>query len=145
LVIVDYSHTPDALDSALRALKKHSTADLWCVFGCGGDRDKGKRPLMGAVAEALADRVVVTSDNPRSENPEVIIEQILAGMDCVANVVVEADREKAIYFAVESAKSNDVLLLAGKGHEDYQEVKGERIYFSDVECARQALSQRVLI
>lgn len=144
LVIVDYSHTPDALDNALRALKKHSAADLWCVFGCGGDRDKGKRPLMGAVAESLADRVVITTDNPRSEKPSAIIEQILAGIGNVANVIVETDREKAISLAVEAAKIDDVLLLAGKGHEDYQESNGERIYFSDVECARQALSRRAL-
>lgn len=144
LVIVDYAHTPDALDNALRALKKHSAADLWCVFGCGGDRDKGKRPLMGAAAASLADRLVITSDNPRSEKPAAIIEDILAGVGDVANVVTETNREKAICYAIESAGNDDVLLLAGKGHEDYQEANGKRIYFSDVDCARQALSRRVL-
>lgn len=142
LVTVDYAHTPDALGKALAALR--SLADqrggqLWCVFGCGGDRDTVKRPLMGAMASCHADRVVVTSDNPRSEKPEAIISQILLGLTGHAAVNVEPDRAQAIAYAMSLASANDVVLIAGKGHEDYQEVAGVRLPFSDMGQVRRAL------
>lgn len=145
LVAVDYAHTPDALGKALAALR--SLADqrggqLWCVFGCGGDRDTVKRPLMGAMASCHADRVVVTSDNPRSEKPEAIISQILLGLTGHAAVNVEPDRAQAIAYAMSLAGASDVVLIAGKGHEDYQEVAGTRLPFSDMEQVRQALRTR---
>lgn len=146
LLVVDYAHTPDALAKALQALRRLARqrgGNLWCIFGCGGDRDAGKRPLMGAIAAAHADRVVVTSDNPRSEKPDAIISQILLGMsDCA--VTVESDRAAAIANAVAAAGAADVLLLAGKGHEDYQEVLGQRQHFSDVEQAELALQRRAV-
>jgi UDP-N-acetylmuramoyl-L-alanyl-D-glutamate--2,6-diaminopimelate ligase len=140
LVVVDYAHTPDALDKALATLRETAAARggrLVCVFGCGGDRDPGKRPLMGAVAERLADRVWLTSDNPRGEDPEAIIVAIAAGMG--KPPVIETDRAAAIRRAVAAADPRDVILLAGKGHEPYQEVAGRRHPFSDVEQARAAL------
>ena len=145
LVAVDYAHTPDALAQALLALQPISRqrgGQLWCVFGCGGDRDVGKRPLMGAIAAQQADRVLVTSDNPRSERPEVIISQILRGLTGQVPVIVEPDRKLAIAQAVQQASANDVLLIAGKGHEDYQEVAGQRLPFSDLDEVRGALDRR---
>ncbi len=139
-VIVDYAHTPDALDHALRALRRHCERELWAVFGCGGDRDRGKRPLMGAVAERLADRVVITSDNPRGEPPQRIIDEIAAGLSRPA--LIEVDRARAIALAVERAGSGDLLLIAGKGHEDYQQIGTEKRPFSDIDCARAALARR---
>jgi UDP-N-acetylmuramoyl-L-alanyl-D-glutamate--2,6-diaminopimelate ligase len=142
LVAVDYAHTPDALAKALDALQPLTSArggQLWCVFGCGGDRDTTKRPLMGAVAGAHADRVVVTSDNPRSEAPDAIISQILLGLSGAAGVQVEPDRARAIVQTLAQAKAADVVLLAGKGHEDYQEIGGKRLPFSDVAQVRAAL------
>ena len=142
LVVVDYAHTPDALANALSALRDVATprgGRLCVVFGCGGDRDKGKRPQMGALAQAQADRVLVTSDNPRSEEPLTIIEDILAGM---THAEVEADRAAAIRRAVLEADARDVILLAGKGHEPYQEIAGVRYPFSDVEQAQAALVLR---
>jgi UDP-N-acetylmuramoyl-L-alanyl-D-glutamate--2,6-diaminopimelate ligase len=142
LVVVDYAHTPDALANALTALKPVADArggHLVVVFGCGGDRDKGKRPQMGALAEKLADRVMVTNDNPRSENPQAIINAILGGL---THAEVEADRAAAIQRAIGEAGANDVILLAGKGHENYQEIAGVRQPFSDVEQAQAALLAR---
>jgi UDP-N-acetylmuramoyl-L-alanyl-D-glutamate--2,6-diaminopimelate ligase len=142
LVAVDYAHTPDALAKALDALKPLVLArggQLWCVFGCGGDRDTSKRPLMGAVAGAHADRVVVTSDNPRSEAPDAIISQILLGLGGVKNVAVEPDRARAIAQTLAQAAAADVVLLAGKGHESYQEIAGQRQPFSDLAQVRSAL------
>ena len=142
LVVVDYSHTPDALDNALVALRDVATprgGRLCVVFGCGGDRDKGKRPLMGAVAEQKADRVLVTSDNPRSEVAHAIIEDILVGM---THAEVEADRAAAIRRVILEADPRDVILLAGKGHEAYQEIAGVRYPFSDIEQAQAALALR---
>lgn len=142
LVVVDYAHTPDALDNALTALRDVATprgGRLVVVFGCGGDRDKGKRPQMGAVAERRADRALVTSDNPRSEVPLAIIDDIVAGM---THAEVEADRAAAIRRAIVEADARDVILLAGKGHEPYQEIAGVRTPFSDVEQARAALALR---
>ena len=147
-VVVDYAHTPDALAQVLRALRPLATARggrLWCVFGCGGNRDASKRPLMGAIAAAGADRVVVTSDNPRDEEPQGILAEILAGIGGVAvsgdSAVIE-DRRAAIAHAVLSALPGDVVLLAGKGHEDHQEVAGVRRPFSDLVEARAALLAR---
>jgi len=145
LVAVDYAHTPDALAKALQALRSLSNergGQLWCVFGCGGDRDTSKRPLMGAMAASHADRVLVTSDNPRSEKRDVIISQILLGLTGQTTVMVQPDRALAIAQAITQAAPQDVILLAGKGHEDYQEVAGQRLPFSDLGLARAALAAR---
>ena len=140
LVVVDYAHSPDALAKVLEALRAtvHTRGGrLVCVFGCGGDRDPGKRPMMGEIARSLADRVVVTSDNPRSEDPLRIIEAIAAGAGPQAEQVV--DRAQAIARAIGEAGPDDVVLIAGKGHEPYQEILGQRLPFSDLEQARLAL------
>jgi UDP-N-acetylmuramoyl-L-alanyl-D-glutamate--2,6-diaminopimelate ligase len=145
LVAVDYAHTPDALDKALTALRplaQERGGELWCVFGCGGDRDPTKRPLMAAVVEKNADHVVVTSDNPRGEKPENIISQVLLGLSHAKCVQVQADRAKAIAETIASASVDDVILIAGKGHEDYQEVAGVKHPFSDREHAQIALHAR---
>jgi UDP-N-acetylmuramyl-tripeptide synthetase len=145
LVAVDYAHTPDALDKSLQALRplaQQRGGKLWCVFGCGGDRDPTKRPLMAAVVEKNADRVVVTSDNPRGEKPENIISQILLGLSHDECVQVQADRALAIAETVAAAAPEDVVLLAGKGHEDYQEVAGVKHPFSDKAHAQAALDAR---
>lgn len=142
LVVVDYAHTPDALEQTLKVLRELADAHggrLYCLFGCGGDRDPGKRPLMGELAERLADGVLLTSDNPRSESPQAIIADILRGMQSQPRV--ELDRGVAIELAVARLESRDVLLIAGKGHEDYQEVAGVRRPFSDLQCAAVALGQ----
>jgi UDP-N-acetylmuramyl-tripeptide synthetase len=145
-VVVDYSHTPDALEKALAALQplaRERDGALWCVFGCGGNRDAGKRPLMGAIAQRLARHVVVTSDNPRLEDPNTIIGQIVAGFDASATPPVAIEnRAAAIVHAVQHAAANDVILLAGKGHEDYQDVGGIKHPFSDLEQAATALARR---
>jgi len=140
-VYVDYSHTPASLEAALRALRVHCKGRLWCVFGCGGDRDRGKRAMMGRVAERLADFAIVTSDNPRSEAPEKIIADITEGMDRAPATFV--DRGEAIVHAVQQAAANDVVLVAGKGHEDYQVVASRTLSFSDRDCARDALRARL--
>lgn len=141
-VIVDFAHTPDALKVALLALRKHSDGTLICVFGCGGNRDKGKRPLMGAVAEQLADKVYLTSDNPRDEQPEGIVRDVLHGMKNTSSAIVELDRAKAIAAAVGEAQAGSVVLVAGKGHEDYQLINGYRHAFNDYDAAKHALIQR---
>ena len=146
LVVVDYAHTPDALEKALAALRPLAAqrgGRLCCVFGCGGNRDAGKRPLMGAAAQAGADTVVVTSDNPRLEPPQAIIEDICRGLTPAGAVHVEADRARAIRAAIEQADAHDVVLIAGKGHEDYQDAGGVKTPFSDQAHARQALADRV--
>nr|WP_237391067.1 UDP-N-acetylmuramoyl-L-alanyl-D-glutamate--2,6-diaminopimelate ligase [Cedecea sulfonylureivorans] len=130
-VVVDYAHTPDALEKALQAARLHCTGKLWCVFGCGGDRDKGKRPMMGAIAEQYADVVVVTDDNPRTEEPKAIVNDILAGMLDAGRAYVVAGRAEAVTNAIMQAKENDVVLVAGKGHEDYQIVGTRRLDYSD--------------
>ncbi len=135
-VIVDYAHTPDAVEKALLALRGQCRGRLVCVFGCGGDRDPGKRPQMGRVAEAGADQVVVTSDNPRSENPEAIIAAILAGMRQPDRAIVEPDRAAAITLAINAAGAADTVLVAGKGHETWQETAGRRLPFSDRQLVR---------
>ncbi len=144
-VIVDYAHTPDALDKAVQALRPLAAARggaLWCVFGCGGNRDASKRPLMGEIAARLADRVVITSDNPRHEAAEQILADIQAGIVGSCDVAVIADRRVAIAQAVAMANARDVILIAGKGHEDYQEIAGVKHPFSDVEQAAIALQAR---
>ncbi|WP_280546707.1 UDP-N-acetylmuramoyl-L-alanyl-D-glutamate--2,6-diaminopimelate ligase [Halomonas sp. 11-S5] len=145
-VVIDYAHTPDALDNALSALRAHLPGDgrLWCLFGCGGDRDAGKRPLMAAVARQRADRLVVSDDNPRSEDPAAIRAQILAGLgDALSREVLEVDgRGAAIARVLAEAAPDDVILIAGKGHEAYQEVAGVRQPFSDLAEAERALDAR---
>lgn len=130
-VVVDYAHTPDALEKALAAARLHCKGQLWCVFGCGGDRDKGKRPLMGGIAEQLADRVVVTDDNPRSEEPQAIVADILSGLLDAGHALAIHGRAEAVTSAIMQAKEEDVVLVAGKGHEDYQLVGNRRLDYSD--------------
>ncbi|MBI1175596.1 MAG: UDP-N-acetylmuramoyl-L-alanyl-D-glutamate--2,6-diaminopimelate ligase [Sideroxydans sp.] len=140
-VVVDYAHTPDALEKVLQALREVATAGggkLTCVFGCGGDRDRGKRPMMGSVAAKLADACIVTSDNPRNEEPGDIIAAIVAGMDLQTCRIIE-DREQAIMHAVSRAHAADTVLVAGKGHEEYQEIRGVKYPFSDGEIVQRAL------
>jgi UDP-N-acetylmuramoyl-L-alanyl-D-glutamate--2,6-diaminopimelate ligase len=140
LVIVDYAHTPDALEKVLRSLRFHTKGKLSVVFGCGGNRDKGKRPQMGRVAEEFADSVIITDDNPRFETSDDIIQDILSGFfNNEAKVIY--DRTTAIKRAIEHAAPQDCVLIAGKGHEDYQEINGEKLPFSDVECVRKILAQ----
>ena len=137
-VLVDYAHKPDALEKVLTAARGLTAGRLICVFGCGGDRDRGKRPLMGKLAEDLSDAVIVTSDNPRTEDPDTIIAEILTGTTKgVAEVI--PDRRKAIYRAMEVARGSDVVLIAGKGDESYQEIGTARIHFDDRQVAREAL------
>lgn len=132
-VVIDYAHTPDALEKALVSLREHVGGRLICVFGCGGDRDRGKRPQMGEVALRLADQVVLTDDNPRGEDPKKIIAGILTGIGDRTGVHVEHDRATAIAQSINAAESDDLVLIAGKGHEDYQEIAGQRLPFSDIE------------
>jgi UDP-N-acetylmuramoyl-L-alanyl-D-glutamate--2,6-diaminopimelate ligase len=141
LAIVDYAHSPDALEKALLAVRKHCSGKLVCVFGCGGDRDAGKRPLMGAIAERLADRVIITDDNPRTEDGDAIVADILKGLTRPAAALVERDRAVAIARAIAESSSADAVLIAGKGHEDYQIVGAERRSFSDREQALRALGR----
>lgn len=137
LVVIDYAHTPDALEKVLAALREQTQGRLVCVFGCGGNRDKGKRPLMGKAASRLADHVIVTSDNPRHEEPVDIINHIIYGMS--GDYQVEADRAAAIDQAIRSAQPGDIVLIAGKGHEDYQDIAGVKYPFDDREVAQRAL------
>lgn len=144
LCVVDYAHTPDALEKVLSVLRARSNGALWCVFGCGGDRDRGKRAQMGAVAARLADMSVVTSDNPRSESPQAIVDDIMAGMQAApsGHVRVVLDRTDAITRAVQMAAIGDTVLVAGKGHEDYQEINGRRLPYSDRAVVAAALVER---
>ena len=141
-VVVDYAHTPDALRVTLQALREHFSGQLWCVFGCGGNRDQGKRPIMAEMAETYADRLIVTDDNPRRENADEIVRQILLGVEDTSRLIVERDRARAIETAIVQARAGDVVLVAGKGHENYQDVNGQKTVFSDVNQARLALSKR---
>jgi UDP-N-acetylmuramoyl-L-alanyl-D-glutamate--2,6-diaminopimelate ligase len=136
--IVDYAHTPDALAKALSAAREHCAGALWCVFGCGGDRDPGKRPLMGAIADELADRIIVTDDNPRSEDPQAITSGIVAGIRSQKATVIH-DRGEAIHEALKAAGRGDLVLIAGKGHEDYQIYGQTRRNFSDRREAQRCL------
>jgi len=142
-VLVDYAHTPDALEKALRAARRHTDQQLWCVFGCGGDRDREKRPVMGRVAEKSADLVIVTNDNPRSEDPARIVSDILHGMHHPERCLTIAERDKAIDLAVQQARAGDTVLIAGKGHEQQQIFADSHLAFSDEAEAYQALLKRV--
>lgn len=145
LTVVDYAHTPDAIDKALTALRSLAVqrgGRLWCVFGCGGDRDPSKRPVMAAVAEKAADVLVLTSDNPRSEAPQAILSAMQQGLVQADRAVVQEDRALAIAWAIDQADGKDVVLVAGKGHEDYQEVQGVRHSFSDADHLQSALQRR---
>jgi len=139
MVVIDYAHTPDALESALQAVRSHLDGRLICVFGCGGNRDQGKRPQMGRAAELLADDVFVTSDNPRDESANKIIDDVIAGFKTPTRVRVEPDRARAIQQAIANSNPGDVVLVAGKGHETWQEINGRRIPFSDESTIRAAL------
>ncbi|XBC24848.1 UDP-N-acetylmuramoyl-L-alanyl-D-glutamate--2,6-diaminopimelate ligase [Leminorella grimontii] len=138
-VVVDYAHTPDALEKALEAARLHCKGQLWCVFGCGGDRDRGKRPLMGGVAERLADRVVVTDDNPRSEEPQAIVADILTGFVDAGRAQAISGRAEAVASTIMQAGVDDVVLIAGKGHEDYQIIGSRRLDYSDRETVASLL------
>jgi len=144
IILVDYAHTPDALENVCQTLAglKKTGQKLTVLFGCGGDRDKTKRPKMAAIAEKYADRVIVTSDNPRTEDPESIIADILAGFSDQTSVDHDPARRTAIEKAVLEASDDDIVLIAGKGHETYQEINGERSHFDDREEARAALLKR---
>lgn len=141
-VFIDFAHTPQALESVAKALRGHCAGRLWCVFGCGGDRDPGKRPQMGEVAERDCDRVIITSDNPRGEEPASIIADIVAGLARPNDAIVIEDRASAIAWTVAQAADSDVVLVAGKGHEAYQETRAGRIPFSDQAVAEKALAAR---
>jgi UDP-N-acetylmuramoyl-L-alanyl-D-glutamate--2,6-diaminopimelate ligase len=143
-VIVDYAHTPDSLENLLKAARPFIPGKMICVFGCGGDRDRTKRPIMGEIAARLADLAVVTSDNPRTENPQQILDDVLAGISSSYHPVVEGDRSTAICLAIQQAQPGDGVLIAGKGHEDYQILGTEKIHFDDREQARSVLSDRYL-
>lgn len=140
-VLVDYAHTPDGLEKALTAAHAHFSGKLWCVVGCGGNRDKGKRPQMAAIAERLADRVVLTSDNPRNEAPGAILDDMVAGLRLPAQAHVEVDRAKAISQVVAMAADSDLILIAGKGHETWQEVCGQKLPMDDRRLAYFALQE----
>jgi len=148
LVIVDYAHTPDGLENVLKSAREITPDDgkLICLFGCGGDRDATKRPKMGTIAEKLADKIIITSDNPRSEDPQIIITDIIAGLKSVdtENVIVEPDRGSAIALLKTIANNNDVVVIAGKGHEDYQILKDKTIHFDDREEARKIFEGSVI-
>ena len=141
-VVVDYAHTPDGLCSALTALKDHFSGQIWCIFGCGGNRDKGKRPLMGEIAEKHSSQIVITDDNPRNEGGDEIVQHILSGVRWKENIKIIRDRAKAISYAISQAKAGDVVLVAGKGHETYQDIAGIRNIFSDAKQVRVALQER---
>lgn len=140
--VVDYAHTPDGLRSALVGLRDHFEGQIWCVFGCGGNRDKGKRPMMGEIAETYADKLVIADDNPRNEEGDDIVQHILSGISDKSAVTVMRDRAQAIEFAVNHAAPGDVVLVAGKGHETYQDIGGNRLMFSDANQVRLALQKR---
>ncbi|MBE9092627.1 UDP-N-acetylmuramoyl-L-alanyl-D-glutamate--2,6-diaminopimelate ligase [Tychonema sp. LEGE 07203] len=142
-VIVDYAHTPDSLENLLKASRPFIPGRMICVFGCGGDRDRTKRPIMGKIVAELADVAVVTSDNPRTENPDRILEDVLAGIPTTVKPVVMGDRAAAIRAAIMDAKPGDGVLIAGKGHEDYQILGTEKVHFDDREQARDALKVRI--
>lgn len=144
LVVVDYSHTPDSLEKALQSLRPHVNGKLICVFGCGGDRDAGKRPLMAKIAEDNADKIIVTNDNPRHEQPEEIARQIINGFTSKDRFSVELDRSKAIGNSIQWASENDCILIAGKGAEHYQQIGDEKAYFDDVEEAYKYIGEKIV-
>lgn len=138
-VIVDYAHTPDALDKALYAAKEHCQGKLWVIFGCGGDRDSGKRPLMANVSEQYTDQVIITNDNPRTEDPDQIIQDVITGFKKLDGFQIIKDRQQAIHYAIEHSQVNDIILVAGKGHENYQIIGKEKHHYSDRETVCQLL------
>ena len=140
LAIIDYAHAPEALKNALKTVREITQGRLIVVFGAGGDRDRGKRPIMGRIAEELADLIIVTSDNPRTENPQTIINEVLEGMNLSQKRKVIVDRREAISEAVRIAQKADVILVAGKGHESYQEINGVRREFNEEKIIREALN-----
>jgi UDP-N-acetylmuramoyl-L-alanyl-D-glutamate--2,6-diaminopimelate ligase len=139
LAIVDYAHTPDALEKALHAARAHCTGRLICVFGCGGDRDARKRPVMGQIAEQLSDQIVITDDNPRTEDGDTIVVDIVKGLRRPRSAIIERDRASAIEIAIRNAGPGDAVLIAGKGHEDYQIIGHETRHFSDREVVQAVL------
>ncbi len=141
-IIVDFSHTPDSLKQALLALREHGAEKIWCVFGCGGDRDAGKRLLMGEMAELYADEIIITNDNPRTEDPLSIATQIKQGLSRPERAIVELDRHRAILHAIQSASEHDVVLIAGKGHENYQIIGTEKQPFSDALVVQMILTEK---
>ncbi len=142
LVVIDYAHTPDALEKSLSALKSHTKGELYCIFGCGGERDKGKRPLMAKAVQSIADKIIVTSDNPRSESVQEIINNIISGFSKQDNVFIEPDRKTAIDKTLAQLTADDALLIAGKGHEEYQEINGEYFPFNDKAVAAEFYNSR---
>ncbi|MRR37633.1 UDP-N-acetylmuramoyl-L-alanyl-D-glutamate--2,6-diaminopimelate ligase, partial [bacterium] len=140
-ILVDYAHTPDALNHALTSARAMTKGRLITIFGCGGDRDRTKRPLMGAIAAGISDLVIVTSDNPRSEDPRAIIDEILKGIPDMTYVSVEPDREEAIRLGIHSIMEDDCLIIAGKGHENYQIIGKEKTRFDDRECVLKCLRE----
>ncbi len=142
MAVVDYAHTPDGLRSALVALRDHFEGNIWCVFGCGGNRDKGKRPMMGEIAERYANNLIIADDNPRNEQGDEIVQHILSGVSNRSAVKVLRDRAEAISFAIEHANPGDIVLIAGKGHETYQDIGGNKLIFSDANHVRLALQKR---
>ena len=144
-VVIDYAHTPDALLLTLKSLRAHCQGSLSLVFGCGGDRDITKRPLMGAIAAQWADKVLISNDNPRTEPADQIAQQIKAGAPDAAHLYIELDRQRAIAKAIIEASNEDVVLIAGKGHEDYQQIGDEKAYFSDFKQAEENLKRRAVL
>ncbi|WP_428772938.1 UDP-N-acetylmuramoyl-L-alanyl-D-glutamate--2,6-diaminopimelate ligase [Vibrio sp.] len=140
-IVVDYAHTPDALEKALQALKVHCQGKLWTIVGCGGDRDRGKRPMMAEIAERIGDQLILTDDNPRSEDPSAIVADMVAGLEQPDLARVEHDRFKALQIALQHATDKDIILLAGKGHEDYQVLADRTVHYSDRESAQQLLGE----
>ncbi|MDA9556374.1 UDP-N-acetylmuramoyl-L-alanyl-D-glutamate--2,6-diaminopimelate ligase [Vibrio sp.] len=140
-IVVDYAHTPDALQKVLQALRHHCQGSVWAIVGCGGDRDKGKRPEMSRIAEQFSDYIILTDDNPRTESSQAIIQDMLLGLSHPDSVYIEHDRYQALWHAAQHAKSNDIILLAGKGHEDYQIIGDQVIHYSDRESAQSVLEQ----
>ncbi len=139
MVVVDYAHTPDALEKALKAIRVHCSGELWCVFGCGGNRDPGKRPMMALVAESNSDHLIITDDNPRNEDGNTIISDVLSGLKKAGEAIVERDRAIAIRQAIRKALPNDIILIAGKGHENYQLIRGDKLPHSDRDYVQQQL------
>lgn len=142
LIVVDYAHTPDALAHVLQSLREHCRGKLWCVFGCGGNRDAGKRAIMGGIVATYADEIIVTDDNPRDEQPQQIIEDIIAGIPATKSAIIEHDRHLAIAHAINCAHAGDVVLIAGKGHETYQQIGSEKYPFSDIVQAKMCLANK---
>lgn len=140
-VLIDYAHTPDALEKALLATREHCDGELWCVFGCGGDRDKGKRQQMGEIASRIADHIMITDDNPRSESSIDITKEIARGVLEGTDTQMVTDRREAILKVLAQAKSDDTVLIAGKGHEEYQEIKGKKVSFSDFSIVEEFISK----